>query len=241
MIEEVEGIIFSTVNYKESSIILNVITKKYGIIGILAKGAKRLKSPLRSYTDRLTYAKFQIVYKKDKLSLLNNVDNIDSFKNIKKNIKKITYALYLLELSTQVLKQSNDLVIYDLLISALTKIDEGYDEAVITNIIELKYLDYLGVMPILDSCYKCGNKEIITISDEGYLCKKCITNEKILNNKSLKLIQMFYYVDISKITNVDIKENIKKEIDDFLNSYYERYTGLYLNSKKLINNSKIMN
>ncbi len=236
MIEEVEGIVFTTVNYKESSVILNVITKKYGLIGMIAKGAKKMKSPLRSYTDKLTYAKFNIIYKKDKLSILNSVDSIDNFKNIKKDIKKISFSQYLLELSAQVLKQSNDLSIYDLLIASLTKINENYDPLVITNILELKYLEYLGVMPILDSCYKCGNKEIITLSDEGYLCQKCLKNEKILNNKTLKLIQMFYYVDIKKITNIDIKDDIKKEINDFLYNYYERYTGLYLNTKSIISN-----
>ena len=55
----------------------------------------------------------------------------------------------LLELTEQVFKQNNNKDIYELLISSLTKIDEGLDPMVITNIIELKYLDYLGVSPFL--------------------------------------------------------------------------------------------
>ena len=45
---------------------------------------------------------------------------------------------------------------------------------------------------------------------------------------------MFYYVDISKITNLDISLKIKSEINAFLDEYYDLYTGLYLKTKKFI-------
>ena len=123
------------------------------------------------------------------------------------------------------------------MISAVLKINEGFDPLVITNILELKYLDYLGVMPILDGCAKCGNKtSIATLSSTrgGYVCNYCRTNEKLVDAKTIKLIRMFYYVDISKITNLDISLKIKLEINSFLNEYYDLYTGLYLKSKNFI-------
>ena len=45
---------------------------------------------------------------------------------------------------------------------------------------------------------------------------------------------MFYYVDISKITKLDVSQTIKNEIDKFLDEYYDDYTGLYLKSKKFL-------
>jgi DNA repair protein RecO (recombination protein O) len=45
---------------------------------------------------------------------------------------------------------------------------------------------------------------------------------------------MFYYVDISKIDKLEISEEIKKEIDTFLNEYYDKYTGMYLKSKDFL-------
>ena len=64
MIEKVEGIILSTQDYSDSSKIINVITKKYGIIGMIAKGCRSIKSNLRSTTDKLTYGYFNIYYKR---------------------------------------------------------------------------------------------------------------------------------------------------------------------------------
>ena len=85
---EVEGIILTSQDYGETSKIINVITKEYGIIGMIAKGCKSIKSNLRSATDKLTYGKFYIYYKKDKLSILSNVDIIDNFKVLKKILPK---------------------------------------------------------------------------------------------------------------------------------------------------------
>ena len=80
MVEEVEGIVISEKAYGETSKIINVFTKEYGIIGMMVKGCRTLKSPLRSVTDKLSYGKFTIYYKKDKLSILSEVNILNPFK-----------------------------------------------------------------------------------------------------------------------------------------------------------------
>lgn len=237
MIEEIEGIIVSETDYGETSKILHLLTKKYGLIGVISKGCKKLKSDLRSVSSKLTYGKFNLFYKENKLSNLISCDVIDSFKNIMLDMEKISYASFLLELSSQVAKQNMGNIVYDDLISALKKINEGFDPLVITNIVELKFLDLLGVMPFLDGCVVCKRKTgIATISSYrgGYLCQNHIGNEKIVDEQTIKLLRMFYYVDIDKISKLDIQDKIKYEINKFLDEYYDRYTGLYLKSKSFI-------
>ena len=241
MIENVEGIILNTRNYNDTSKILDIFTKEYGVIGVIAKGCKSLKSNLRSVTDKLIYATFTIYYKKDKLSILTEASVINNFNNIKKSIEKISYASYLLDLTNQVYKQSNSTDLYNILISGLIKINEDFNPLVITNIIELKYLNYLGVMPSLDSCVVCGSKNVVTLSSDkgGYLCKNCLTNEPISSDKAIKLVRMYYYVDIDKISKLDLSKDIVNEVNNFIDSYYDRYTGLYLKSKNFLKNLNI--
>lgn len=241
MIKKIEGIVFSEQAFGDTSKILNVITKEYGIVGIMSKGCKQLKSNLRVVSSKLSYGYFNVYYKEDKLSTLISVDIINEFNNIKTDIEKISYASFLLELASNVLKQNYSEEIYNLLISSLIKINENYDPMVITNILELKYLDYLGVMPVIDRCVICGStKAIATLSSYkgGYICNNCLKDEKIVSDKTIKLIRMFYYVDISKIDKLDISNNIKNEINNFLDEYYDRYTGLYLKSKSFIKDLK---
>lgn len=237
MIEKVEGIVIAEKSYGETSKILDVFTKKYGIIGVLSKGCKKMKSPLRSFSTKLTYGNFYLYYKEGKLSTLTNVDIIHFFKNSKSDIAKISYASFLLELASHTFKQNANEEIYELLIASLLKIEEGFDPMIIASILELKYLKYLGVMPSIDACVLCGNaKSIVTLSSVrgGYICKDCLTTEEVVSEKTIKLIRLFYYVDIGKISKLEIGNKEKMEISRFLDDYYDSYTGLYLKSRNFL-------
>ncbi len=238
MKDVIEGIVVSEVSYSETSKIINILTPT-GIIGCMAKGAKGLKSNLRVGTTKITYGKFYISKKEEKLSILTGVDIINDFKNIKKDIVKISYATYIVDLASQVMKHNVDSNVFNILLSALIKINENFSPVIITNILELKYLEYLGVMPIIDECAICGSKtSIATLSSSrgGYICNNCLRDDLIVSDKTIKLIRMFYYVDISKISSLDISNKSILEISNFLDDYYDRYTGLYLKSKKLLKN-----
>ena len=238
MLREVEGIILNELAYGETSKIINVLTKDEGIIGIMAKGAKSMKSPLRSVTGVLTYGTFVIYYKEDKLSTLKSVDVKNMWKEIHNDLTKISYATYLCELVKQVSKETRQNIFDDFYFSLL-KIEEGLDPLIITNILELKCLPLLGVGLNLDECIRCGNKtQIVTIdaSYGGLICKNCYQNEVIVDKKVIKLIRMYYYVDIKSISKINVEDKYKKVIDKFITDYYDSFTGLYLYSKKFIQN-----
>lgn len=239
MITKFEGIVISEVDYKENSKIINIFTKEKGIIGVVARGTKQIKNNLSGVSSKLTYGVFHIKYKENGLSSLIEVDVINKFKNIRKSIDLTSYSIYLTELSSMVYKHEQNVNVYNLLIASLKKIDELYNYKVITIILELKLLEYLGIMPIIDYCVNCKNKtDIVTISSYkgGYLCKDCAKGEVICNIKTIKLLRMFYYVDIDKITKLEVSDNIIKELNNFIDDYYDRYSGLYLKSKEFLKN-----
>lgn len=238
MIIDVEGIVLNSRSYGDSSKILDIFTPNYGVIGVIAKGCKTMKSSLRSFTDKLTYANFVIYYKKDKLSILSEASSIDNFSKIKNDIEKISAANFILDLVNQVYKQNPSNELYDLLISCLKKINEGFNPLVIINILELKLLDYLGIMPNLNGCTICGNKNVITLSSDkgGYLCENCRTREPIVSKGAIKLIRMYYLVDINKISKLDLSRDVTLEVNNFIDNYYDQYSGLYLKSKQLLKN-----
>lgn len=237
MISKFEGIIITETPYGDNSKIINVLTKERGIIGIMCSNVKSIKNPLRTKTLKFTYGYFHINYNENKLSKLVDIDIIDNLNTIKNDIELISYMSYMTDLTYQVIKQNNDPEIFHIFISAVKKLNENKNPLILTNILELKYLDYLGVGLNLDSCIRCGSqKNIVTLDPDegGYVCQNCYTNEKILDPKSIKLIRMYYLIDINTITDINIKPAIAQEINYFLDKYYERYTGLYLKSKDFL-------
>ena len=230
MIKKIKGIVIKEIAYKETSKIIEVFTEDEGIISIMAKGAKRIKSPLFSGSSYLSYGEF-CIYQKNNISTLKSVDVINSFKNIMKDVVKISASSYIVSLVTQVYKQNAKTGIYDLLLSGLIKINDGINTLGIVNIIETKLLVYLGLNLHLDNCAICGGNDIVNISLDysGYLCSNCTKNH--LNPKALKLIKIYKTIDINKIDKLDVGDNLLFPINKFLDEYYYKYTGLYLKSK----------
>ena len=241
MITKVMGFVVRTIDYKDSSLLVYLLTYEYGLIGLIAKGAKQMKSKLRCGTSKFTYGNFYIYYKEDNLSILKEVDIIDNYPHLHEDITLIGYLNYVTDLTTQVYKESNETKLLDYLLVTLNKMNQGLDAAILTNILEVKYLPFLGISLNLDSCVKCkSTTNLLTLSLEngGMICQNCYTNEILYSKKTLYYLKLFMNIDISKITKIDIKDDIKKELDNFLTAYYSSYTGLYLKSKKFLQEIK---
>lgn len=237
MISKLKGIIITETPYGEHSKIINILTETHGMVGVMCNNAKSIKNPLRTKTLKFTYAYFHLNYNENKLSKLIDVDIIDNLSNIKEDIELISYMSYITDLTYQVVKQNDDSEIFNIYLATILKLNDHKSPSVLTNILELKYLDYLGVGLNLDSCIKCGNKtNIVTLDPDegGFICQNCYRNEVIISPKSIKLIRMYYLIDINSITDINIKPSIANEINYFLDKYYERYTGLYLKSKDFL-------
>ena len=235
-----KGIVLSETPYSETSKILNVLTDDYGLIGIISKGCRNIKNKLRGVSNKMNYCEYTINYKEKGLSTLIEGSTINSFKNIYIDMKKAMFAFYLIDLVNQVLKENNNKEIFNLLVPALSKINDGLSPELISNIVEINLLDYLGVSLNLEECSICGNKEdLITIdlTSGGVICKNCYQEGYIMNNKALHLMQLLKKVKIDKLETLEITdEDIFKEIDKFIQEYYSSYTGIYLNKKQIFHN-----
>ena len=238
MDEGVEGIILYVTPFKESSEILQVLTKEYGLIGLLCRGSKKIKSKFLNKTRIYNYAKFFINYKNEGLSLVKEIDVIDYFTYFHQDITLITYLSYLGNLTYQVVKQDNDPEILNLLLIILKKISAGLDPLVLTNILEIKYLKYLGINLNLESCIKCGkNEHIKTLNGLacGLICSACYQKEYIVSLKTIVMIKNYQHINVEKIKEIKISPLVKTEINLFLSNYYETFTGLYVKNKELLN------
>ena len=52
---------------------------------------------------------------------------------------------------------------------------------------------------------------------------------------------MYTLVDINKISKLDINKDVIFEVNNFIDDYYDRYTGLYLKSKSFLKNLNNLN
>lgn len=229
----VEGIVLNETNYGETSKILNILTN-IGYISVMSKGSRTIKSKIRGISMKLSLASFTINYKENHISNLIEGSTINSLKYILTDYYKMNYAMYLIDLTKNILKDTYDREIYYILKNALIKINEGFNPSLITNIVEIKYLSFLGVEPNFNSCYNCSSKDILTFDMKcGAVCKNCYGDTYLFHTNTLKLLKLFQVIEIEKIDKLNLtNELVVKEIQEFIKEYYETYTGIYLKDKE---------
>jgi len=240
MLQKCEGIILRTTDYGETNKIVTLYTREWGKIGVMANGAKKPKSRLAAITQPFTYGYF-LVQKGHGLGSLQQGEMIASLRSIKEDIFLTAYASFIVELTDKCTEEKKtNPYLFELLYQVLNYINEGYDPDIIKNIYEMKMLNSLGLYPTLNHCVVCGSKEgkfSFSIREGGILCHRCLEKDPYhlpISASTVKLLLTFYYLDISRLGNISVKPETKIELKRVIDSYYDEYSGLYLKSKKFL-------
>ncbi|NEY19693.1 DNA repair protein RecO [Bacillus ginsengihumi] len=240
MLTKCEGIVVRSTDYGETNKIINIYTREFGKIGVMARGAKKPSSRLAAISQLFTYGHFLIQTSKG-LGTLQQGEMISSMRAIREDIFKTAYASYIVELlDKSVEDKKTNPYLFELLYMTLQYINEDYDMDIMTNIFEMKMLNVLGMYPIMNQCALCGEKEgrfAFSIRENGIICHRCFEKDPYhlaLSQPAIKLLRLFYYFDIGRLGNISVKPETKKELRNTISMYYDEYSGLHLKSKRFL-------
>jgi DNA repair protein RecO (recombination protein O) len=97
-----EGIVLKRINFSEADRIIDLYSKDFGKISLLAKGVRKPKSRKRGSLEIFTYLKFQAARGKG-LDFLEECEIIDTYSEIRKNLNKVTLAYYFMEVLSKLI------------------------------------------------------------------------------------------------------------------------------------------
>ena len=174
---------------------------KSGLIKVVVKGARRIKSRFApaiqfpSYNDLLIYKK-----ENSTLGILSDCKVRCSFPKIRKDILRFAYASYVAEVFLSFLEEGETSGnLFYLLVEALSQLEQGEkkDFKSLICAFGLKLLYELGYKPELERCISCGkhrnslNLIYFSPSKGGILCKKCYRlSDKALETSRTTLLVM---------------------------------------------------
>ena len=172
---------------------------------------------------------------------LQQGDLIESQRGIKEDLFKTAYATYIIELLDKAVedRQVNPFL-FELLTQCLSYINEEYDEEVICFIFEMKMLPVYGVQPVLDRCVHCGETEgsfSFSFRENGLLCHRCSHIDSYrfsLSAKTVRLLRIFFYLDLSRLGTISLQEETKRELRIVIRTYYDEYVGVYIKSRSFL-------
>ena len=121
-----EAIVLRTIKYSEADLIVNIFSRKLGKIGVYAKNARNIKSPLLSSTQIFSYSTMDISTFDGKYKL-TNANLINNYFSISSSYEKTYLGYYFLQFIDKISNESQtNIKIFELLKNSLENLKEFY-------------------------------------------------------------------------------------------------------------------
>lgn len=189
---DVYGVVISAMKYKESSKILKLFTRDFGVITVYAQGAMRPKSGKLLATSLFCHGRYALRSGRE-WYYLGEAEAIEPHFGVMKDLVRLRYAASMVDLVLQALPESEPHPeVYALLEKDLILLDEI--DADRLDVLYLSYLlkfsTFIGYRPSLLACAHCGNRRfnspVFSSTAGGILCENCHGESKdgVLNKEA---------------------------------------------------------
>jgi DNA repair protein RecO (recombination protein O) len=227
-----QAIFLKKIDQGESDRVFVLFSKDFGKLEILAKGIRKISSKLKGAAREFCLTEIEFVQGKIYKTLTDAI-LIDSFENLRKNLKKLKVAFQIAQISEKLIKeQEKDLKIWNLFLETFQRLN---NPGLKVRACELLYhfflwnlLSFLGYQLQIEKCALCQKNltENLYFSFEegGAICQKCKKKnfKKILPEiiKILKIALKREWLLLSrlKIKNFHLKllKNLSQDYLDFV-------------------------
>lgn len=238
---EFRGIVMYRRDYRERDLLVQILTDRYAAKMFMVRGAKKPGFKMQTAILPFTFANYIGAINSQGLSYLSSTKSTKLYQNISQDIVAQAYAAYLLTLTAAAFDEGHPLGQYfDLVQSALAKMDSGTDPQLLTNLVEIKLLGQFGVAPHLQDCLICQRQDLPMDYSEQYgglLCRNHWSMDSHRLHalpKTVALMQGLARIMPQQLGTVDLSPRTKKDLQRILDKIYQDQVGLQLKSKKYL-------
>ncbi len=245
--EKTTAIVLRVVEFSESSCIVTLMTRDFGKITAMAKGARRLKSPFQGALDLLSISRIVFLLKKtDVLNLLTEAKLERRFQSASVDLNRLYAGYYIVELLAAMTDERDPHAdLYDWACRYLIAIDEGGPWMQSLMQFELGALVLLGHKPMLEQCVECGRPKTIEnrsvyfgLHIGGILCPKCRPGKRNVINLTAKAWKNLIRMTNLNDSNEPWAEGGDLELRQFLNQYMSHHLGYQPRLHKYLTENK---
>ncbi|WP_438346866.1 DNA repair protein RecO [Paenibacillus sp. FA6] len=243
MLYRVEGIVIRSMDYGEGNKIITLCTENTGKIGVLVRGAKKVKSRHAALTQLFTLGEYVFFRSGTGLGTLNAGEITESHYRLRGDLYMAAYASYACELLDRILHdEETGSFWFQQLKACLVALEEGKDPGIILNVYEMKILQTAGYAPELYTCISCElsrNDEELLISPQlgGVLCRQCRhldPQAMKVSPRGLKMLRVFARLDLRQLGNITVREETKAELKLVMRAFIDLQLGVKLKSRNFL-------
>ncbi|MFQ5952703.1 MAG: DNA repair protein RecO [Candidatus Omnitrophota bacterium] len=241
--QSAEGVILRKFYLRETSYILVVFTREFGKIRGVLKGAR---DPYPQFAGNFEiFTKCQLLFyrkKKKALDLITQCEALDFFLPVRKDIERLTYANYFIELIDIVTSDyDRNEELYDLLVESLRLLATRSSAKRVGRIFELKLLKAVGLTPRLGECVECGapvsSGFFLSVKDGGVKCRSCLREGSEAFRISLGTVNFMRKIIASpvvKTAQIKVSREVGKETEKLLKRFVQYHIARPVRSLKFL-------
>ncbi|MCM3746357.1 DNA repair protein RecO [Paenibacillus pasadenensis] len=237
MIYRVEGIVIRSTDYGEGNKIVTLLTDSAGKVGIMARGAKKVRSRHTSLVQPFTYGEF-VYFRNAGLGQLNAGEIMESNHRLREDIELSAYAAYAAELCDRAFQDEEaGAYLFHQLKACYDALREGKDAAIVIHLFEMKILEAAGYAPQLETCVGCGSDQgpyRLSPQSGGILCRRCISRDPaamLLEEGTYKLLRLFSAIDLRRLGSIQVRPNTRQQLKTALRSLMDTHLDLRLKTR----------
>ena len=235
--EKSTAIILRLVEFSETSLIVTVLTRDFGKLTAMAKGARRKKSPFEGALDLLAICRIVFLHKSSgAMDLLTEAKLERRFRSASKNLDRLYSGYYVAELLNRMTDDADPHPeLFELAERTIVLLDDQTTPVFGTLLrFELRMLTLLGHRPMVNRCVRCGNENstdrpriYFGLLDGGLLCEQCRpgkTNVLSIARESIQFVDRMAHPD-EGWQSIELEQANKSEIRQLMNRYITHLLG----------------
>lgn len=216
---EVKGMVIAQSPIGEYDRRVVILTLEKGKISAFARGARRPNSRLIGASQPMTFGTFYLYAGKNSYTLVSaDIDNY--FPELKKDLLKVTYGTYFLELASYLTRENNDeREILKLLYQSFRVLEKGkVPGKLIRCIFEIRILTAFGEGMQVFDCALCGKTEGLDWFSSikgGCLCEDCrkdAADKMRLASGALYTLQYIIATPVEKLFSFLVSDEVLFQI-----------------------------
>ena len=239
--ETFKGLGMSRQNYRESDMLVKILTDRFGKKMFLLNRARKPGFTLGAGILPFTHADYIGEVRESGLSYLSAIKNATQYRQISDDITLNAYAAYIFGLIDLAFPDGRPVGFwFNQIKQALYLIDSGLDPQIIANVIEVQMLKEYGVEPNWRGCVIDGRADLPLDFSESYgglLCQNHWDKDPHRLHASPRAIfylRRFSTLDLNKVERINVKPDTKAELRRILDVIYTDMVGVTPKAKRFL-------
>ncbi|MCX2573236.1 DNA repair protein RecO [Pedobacter sandarakinus] len=227
MLHKVRGIVLKTTNYSESSVVVQVLTDKFGMQSYLINGVKKPKAKVKMNMLQSLHLLDMVVYHKTNTTIqrVSEIRQTPVFKSIPYNVLKTSIVIFLNEvLYKSIRQQSADESLFDYIFSAIAWFDENEDVDPNFHLsFLLKLSRFLGFSP---NGRRRGDQNYFDLHEGAFVSRVPVHAHYLEGEDALSFISLFE-TSLEKIYEIKMSNRKRRFLLDKILVFYTLHTASF--------------